>query len=70
MDFRHVAGGEREALLLASRSLLILSDEARYEWEHGIARRKTDRWNGRVLVRGRRLSVTFRVMKIPSSRAE
>jgi alkylated DNA repair dioxygenase AlkB len=60
MDFRHVATGRRESLLLEPRSLLVLSDEARYEWEHGIAPRKRDVWHGQRLLRGRRLSVTLR----------
>ena len=63
MDFRHVESRRKESLLLERRSLVVLSDEARYEWEHGIARRKNDRWDGRVIPRGRRLSVTFRVLK-------
>jgi alkylated DNA repair dioxygenase AlkB len=46
MDFYHPARGRRESLLLEPRSLLVLCDEARYEWQHGIARRKTDRWHG------------------------
>jgi hypothetical protein len=45
--------------------LLVLSDEARYDWEHGIARRKNDRWQGLVVPRARRLSVTFRLLKRP-----
>lgn len=60
MDFRHVPTGRRERLLLLPRSLLVLSDEARYDWEHGIAPRKRDAWQGLVVERGRRLSVTFR----------
>ena len=63
MDFHHTAKARRESLLLAPRSLLILSDEARHEWEHGIARRKSDRWQGERIPRGRRLSVTFRLLK-------
>jgi alkylated DNA repair dioxygenase AlkB len=63
MDFRCVADGNRESFLLEPRSLLVLSDEARYEWEHGIARRKNDRWQGEVIPRRRRLSVTFRMLK-------
>ena len=65
MDFRRVADRHRESLLLEPRSLLILSDEARYEWEHGIARRKSDRWRGVLKPRARRLSVTFRLSKQP-----
>jgi hypothetical protein len=63
MDFRHVTDGRRESLLVVPRSLLVLSDEARYEWQHGIANRKSDRWKGAVIRRGRRLSVTFRLLK-------
>ncbi|MFL5339838.1 MAG: alpha-ketoglutarate-dependent dioxygenase AlkB [Gemmataceae bacterium] len=62
MDFRQRAGGRRERLLLEPRSLLVLRDAARYEWEHGIAGRKTDVWHGLPLPRGRRLSVTYRFL--------
>jgi len=60
MDFRHKATQRKERLLLEPRSLLVLSDVARYEWEHGIAPRKKDHWHGFHWKRGRRLSVTFR----------
>lgn len=60
MDFRHTATGRKERLLLEPRSLLVMSDEARYDWEHGIAPRKREAWHGMPLDRGRRLSVTFR----------
>lgn len=60
MDFRHPATGRKERLLLEPRSLLVLSDAARYAWEHGIAPRRTDEWRGIRLKRSRRLSVTFR----------
>jgi alkylated DNA repair dioxygenase AlkB len=52
MDFKHPASGRKECLLLESRSLLVLSDEARFEWEHGIAARKRDVWQGMRLERG------------------
>lgn len=60
MDFHHVASGQKACLLLEPRSLLVLSDEARYDWEHGIAARKRDVWQGMPFDRGRRLSVTYR----------
>ncbi len=63
MDFRQVQGGVQHSLLLEPRSLLILSDNARYDWQHGIARRKNDRWHGSLIPRRRRLSVTFRRRK-------
>jgi 2OG-Fe(II) oxygenase superfamily len=67
MDFRHVATGRREQLLLLPRSVLVLSDEARYNWEHGIAPRQRDAWHGMPVVRGRRLSITFRFLARGSS---
>jgi len=63
MEFRRVSDRRRESMLLEPRSLLILEDEARYVWEHGIARRKSDRWAGEVVPRRRRVSVTFRMLK-------
>jgi alkylated DNA repair dioxygenase AlkB len=69
MEFRHAANRRHESLLLERRSLLVLSDEARYEWEHGIARRKNDRWKGVLLLRARRLSITFRLLKQSRERA-
>jgi len=62
MDFRYPQEARSESLLLRPRSLLVLSDEARYLWQHGIARRKKDRWASRVIPRSRRLSVTFRLL--------
>jgi len=63
MDFRNPATGERSSMALERRSLLILGDDARYVWQHGIARRKNDRLEGTVVPRRRRLSVTFRLRK-------
>ena len=45
---------------LAPRSLVVLSNEARYEWLHGIAARKWDKWDGHKHERQRRVSLTFR----------
>ena len=54
-------GGEREEELLLERgNLLVLSGPARYEWRHAIPGRKSDRIEGRVIPRGRRVSLTFR----------
>jgi alkylated DNA repair dioxygenase AlkB len=61
MDFGQVSDKRREAILLEPRGLLILADEARNEWRHGIASRKNDRWQQTTIPRGRRLSITFRV---------
>jgi alkylated DNA repair dioxygenase AlkB len=63
MEFRNPAASRRTSMLLDPRSLLVLSDDARYVWQHGIARRKNDRWEGMVIPRRRRVSVTFRLRK-------
>jgi alkylated DNA repair dioxygenase AlkB len=60
MDFIHIETAEKATLLLKPRSLLLLSDDARYAWKHSIAPRKTDRYHGQIIERGRRLSLTFR----------
>lgn len=51
---------EKQSLILEATSLLVLSDSARYEWQHGIAGRKIDKHDGRIFYRTRRLSLTFR----------
>ena len=45
---------------LAPRSLIVLSGEARHEWLHGIAARKSDQWGEQKHERQRRVSLTFR----------
>src|SRR5579885_744389 len=59
MDFRSPAG-EVGSLLLQSRSMVILSEDARYLWRHGIAGRKRDKIAGFEFSRERRVSLTFR----------
>ena len=46
-------------ILLEKNSLFILRDEARYNYKHGISKRKTDN----KIKRGRRVSITFRKVK-------
>ena len=60
MDFTHSTTGEKSSLLLEPRSLLVLTGDARYIWQHAIAVRKTDRYNGQIIQRTRRISLTFR----------
>jgi len=55
-------GGEPVDVLLEPGSLLVMSDQARYEWRHGIAARKSDVHAGRRVARGRRVSLTFRTV--------
>ena len=62
MEFTHVETREKIPVLLEARSLVVLSGDARYHWQHAIAPRKTDRYNGSAFQRARRLSLTFRKM--------
>jgi alkylated DNA repair dioxygenase AlkB len=51
-----------EELLLEPRSVVVLSGEVRWAWRHAIPSRVIDIIEGRERRRGRRLSLTFRVM--------
>jgi alkylated DNA repair dioxygenase AlkB len=67
LELSAVRGGGVEALLLERGSLLVLAGEARYQWRHAIPGRKTDPVGGRVLPRGRRVSLTFRTVLVEGS---
>lgn len=41
-------------------SIVILKDDARFKWSHGIASRKKDKWNNNIYNRDTRISLTFR----------
>lgn len=60
MDFTHKSSRLKLPVLLRPRSLIVMKDEARYDWLHGIAARQSDLFRGRRFPRGRRVSVTFR----------
>jgi alkylated DNA repair dioxygenase AlkB len=62
-DLQDGEAGPRCSLLLPRRSLLVLQGEARYNWTHGLASRKTDKVNGRLVSRGRRVSLSFRRLR-------
>ena len=65
MQFGRSIGGRlvQRSVVLPRRSLLVLNGAARYAWTHGIATRKTDVLSGRVVPRGRRISLTFRTTR-------
>jgi len=62
MSFRK----DREAinLRLEPQSLLVLGGEARFKWQHAIASRKSDKVDNTRVSRSRRVSLTFRTVKI------
>ena len=63
MEFQS-ATGVPGALLLPARSLVILNDDARYNWKHGISARKRDKIGNRDFGRSRRISLTFRTVLV------
>ena len=62
MQFAEKASGRGEELLVEPGSALVLSGDARSQWTHAIPARTSDLWHNRELVRGRRVSLTFRRM--------
>jgi len=67
MEFAHIETRQKIPVLLEPRSLVILSGDARYRWQHGIPHRKTDRHHGTIFPRGRRLSLTLRKVILADS---
>ena len=70
MDFCCEGTGDEHVRRLESRSVVLLYGDARWKWRHGIAKRRTDTWNGQKVARDRRLSITFRTIapSTPSDR--
>jgi len=60
MDLKEVMTETTTPILLANRSILVLEGDARYKFQHGIEKRKTDLWQSNRLTRLRRVSLTFR----------
>lgn len=53
-------GLKKKLVYLPPRSVMLLSGDARYHWEHMIVSRMTDTYNGEVIRRGTRISLTLR----------
>lgn len=62
MEFSSMHSGDSLSRLLEPQSLLVLKDEARFGWKHGIPARKVDLIDGQRIARGRRVSLTFRTV--------
>lgn len=63
MRFACLASGETRAAILPPRSLLVLTGPARRDWTHAIPARRSDVVGGLRVMRGRRVSLTFRTMR-------
>jgi alkylated DNA repair dioxygenase AlkB len=60
MDFINKDTKEKVEVLLEPRSLVVLKNDARYLWTHGIAGKKADYFKGQKYKRTIRISLTFR----------
>ena len=70
MDLRPAGSRAREnqSILLEEGSALVLTGEARRDWMHGIAKRKTEPSPAGRVPRRRRVSLTFRTVAAPTTR--
>lgn len=67
MHFTSLADKSVDApVLLAPGSAVVLSGEARYDWQHSIRANKSEKYQGQKIVRGRRVSLTFRQVILQS----
>lgn len=62
MNFTERATGRVIPIFLEPRSLVVLKEDARYLWLHGIPARKSDTYLGQTYPRTRRVSLTFRTV--------
>jgi alkylated DNA repair dioxygenase AlkB len=60
MLFADTKSAQEVPLLIEPRSLVVMQGDARYAWKHSIPARKKDTYQGRVIERARRVSLTFR----------
>lgn len=60
MEFESLKDNKKGSMMLDSKSLLVLSAEARYDWMHSIPARREDEYAGTTFKRDRRISLTFR----------
>ena len=61
---KFIKGADVIDVEVTRRSLYMIQDEARYKWTHGIPPRKKDVINGNIQHRERRLSITYRKVKM------
>lgn len=64
MEFEQLKTAKKASLMLGPQSLLVLTGAARYDWMHSIPARKEDTFNSEVFPRQRRVSLTFRTVKL------
>jgi len=57
-------GEEKKEIYVKPNSLYIMSDDARYVWTHEMPSRKSDLVDNNKIKRDRRVSLTFRNVKL------
>jgi alkylated DNA repair protein alkB family protein 8 len=62
----HVSQQERLSFWLPRRSVLIMEGPSRFAFKHAIPLRKTDSVDGEIVKRERRVSLTFRSIRLPA----
>lgn len=67
MIFRPRQNEQCRSLILEPDSCLLMAGEARYDWIHEIPARKSDIIEGIRVPRGRRVSLTFRKVKLETA---
>lgn len=63
MNFQREANTKEQdklPLLIPPRTLIVMTNESRFNWYHGIPPRATDRFNEQAYKRQRRISITLR----------
>ncbi|MDJ1470990.1 alpha-ketoglutarate-dependent dioxygenase AlkB [Cytophagaceae bacterium DM2B3-1] len=60
MTFTEKESNHSEDKIIHSKSLLVMQQQARYKWMHGIKAKKSDMVEGVKKIRQRRISLTFR----------
>jgi len=64
VDMNFQRSDQRVSLRLEPQSLIVLKEDARFKWQHSITARKNDSVEGKKVPRSRRISLTFRTVKI------
>ncbi len=64
MTFTHLETRKVVDVYINPNSLYVMSGDARYKWSHELAQRKSDVVGGTRVPRGRRVSITFRNLKL------
>lgn len=65
IKFNRVSDGKEYDIYVEPRSFYIMSENARYNWTHGINKQITDVYSNKVIPRETRISLTFRKVNNP-----